>query len=161
MCTSKKLLHVHFKETIACVLKKTTARLLPRNYCMCTLKKLLHVYCKKNYCMCTSKKLLHVHFKETTACVLQKTSVRVLQINYCMCTSKKLLHAYAWTQASAAVSMRSSLFWDIAQHRLVVTYRRFGATYRSHPQGSSSPFFLDSLTLEDGTDTLPRSVVGN
>jgi len=28
--------------------------------------------------------------------------------------------------------MRSSFFWDVTQHRLVVSYRRFGKTYRSH-----------------------------
>jgi len=35
--------------------------------------------------------------------------------------------------------LRSSLFWDATQRRLVVTYRRFGTTYRSHLQGSGSP----------------------
>ena len=35
--------------------------------------------------------------------------------------------------------MRSSLFWDDTDRRLVVSYRRFGTTYRSHRRGSSSP----------------------
>jgi len=30
---------------------------------------------------------------------------------------------------------RSSLLWDVRQCRLVVGYRRFGKTYRSHLQG--------------------------
>ena len=34
---------------------------------------------------------------------------------------------------------RSSPFWEVTQRRLVVIYRRFGTTYRSHLQGSSSP----------------------
>jgi hypothetical protein len=32
--------------------------------------------------------------------------------------------------------MRSALFWDITQHRVVVLYRRFGRTYRAHLQGT-------------------------
>jgi hypothetical protein len=36
------------------------------------------------------------------------------------------------------ICMRSVLFWDSTQFRMVVSYRRFGKTYRSHLQGSSS-----------------------
>ena len=35
--------------------------------------------------------------------------------------------------------MRSAPFCDFTQRRMVVCYRRFGTTYRSHLQGSSSP----------------------
>jgi hypothetical protein len=35
-------------------------------------------------------------------------------------------------QASAAMSMRSSFFWDITQRRVVVVCRRFVTTFRSH-----------------------------
>jgi hypothetical protein len=34
--------------------------------------------------------------------------------------------------------VRSSLFWDVTHRRVVVNYRRFGTTYRSHLQGSSN-----------------------
>jgi hypothetical protein len=34
--------------------------------------------------------------------------------------------------------LRSALFWDITQCRMLVSYRCFGATYRSYLQGSSS-----------------------
>ena len=34
--------------------------------------------------------------------------------------------------------MRSLLFWDVTQRRLVIIYRRFGTTYLSRLQGSSS-----------------------
>jgi hypothetical protein len=34
--------------------------------------------------------------------------------------------------------MRFSLFWDVAQRRLVINYRRFGTTKRSFLQGPSS-----------------------
>jgi hypothetical protein len=34
---------------------------------------------------------------------------------------------------------RSSIFWDVTQRRFVVICRRFGTSYRSHIQGSSSP----------------------
>jgi hypothetical protein len=40
---------------------------------------------------------------------------------------------------------------------MVILYRRFGTTYRSHLQGSRIPS-LDFLALEDGTDTLSRNV---
>jgi hypothetical protein len=42
-------------------------------------------------------------------------------------------------QASAALWMRYSLFWEFTQRRLVVRYRRFGTTYRPHLAGSSIP----------------------
>jgi hypothetical protein len=42
-------------------------------------------------------------------------------------------------QAFAAVEMRSALFSDITQRRMVVYYRRFGTTYRYRLQESSSP----------------------
>ena len=32
-----------------------------------------------------------------------------------------------------------SLFWDVTQRRLVVSYPSFGTTYRSHLQGSNRP----------------------
>jgi hypothetical protein len=35
--------------------------------------------------------------------------------------------------------MRSALFWDITQRRVVIVYRRFGTIYLSHLQGSRSP----------------------
>jgi hypothetical protein len=35
--------------------------------------------------------------------------------------------------------MKSAFFWDITQRRMVIRYRRFGATYRSHLQGLKSP----------------------
>jgi hypothetical protein len=54
--------------------------------------------------------------------------------------------------------MRSLLFWDVTQPRLVVSYRRFGTPSRSHILGSSSPRGMDSLTVKDGTDRLSRKV---
>jgi hypothetical protein len=52
------------------------------------------------------------------------------------------------------------------QRRVVILYRRFGTTYRSHLKGSRSSRrvlvqelpFLEFLTLEDGTYTLSRNV---
>jgi hypothetical protein len=46
------------------------------------------------------------------------------------------------------------LLWDIMHRRVVILYRRFRTTYRSHLDGSRSPRRKDFLTLEDGTDTL-------
>ena len=36
-------------------------------------------------------------------------------------------------------TLRSALFWNITLRRLVISYRRFGKTCRSHLQGSRSP----------------------
>jgi len=33
----------------------------------------------------------------------------------------------------------SLIFWDATQRRIVVNYRRFGTTFRSHLRGSSRP----------------------
>jgi hypothetical protein len=38
-----------------------------------------------------------------------------------------------WFQASAAKQMRTALFWAITQRLVVISDRRFGATYRYHP----------------------------
>jgi hypothetical protein len=42
------------------------------------------------------------------------------------------------TNNSHKLSVRSSLFWDCTQRRLLISYRRFGLSYRSHLQRSSS-----------------------
>jgi len=34
--------------------------------------------------------------------------------------------------------MKPATFWNLMQHRLLVCYRCFGRTYRSHFRGSSS-----------------------
>jgi hypothetical protein len=48
------------------------------------------------------------------------------------------------------------------RRRMVVSDRRFGTTCRPRPEGSSSlAFFLDCLTLEDGTGRLFRNVGKN
>jgi len=69
----------------------------------------------------------------------------------------------AWFHASAAKYLKSALFWDITQYRVVIPYRLFGTTYRSHLQVSRNPrrnsdFLLGFLTLEDGTNMLSRNV---
>ena len=67
--------------------------------------------------------------------------------------------------------MPHSLFWDVTRRRLVVIYRCFGTTYRSHLQGSSSPrtvnlhwvTFQNNKALSLGTHctgSLVGSVVG-
>jgi hypothetical protein len=47
------------------------------------------------------------------------------------------------------LSLRYAFFRDIPQRRVVIPYRRFRTTYRSHPS---------NLTLEDGTDRLSLNV---
>ena len=48
--------------------------------------------------------------------------------------------------------VRSSLFWDITQSKLVVSYRRFGTIYRV-----PSSRVKQSKKNEDGTDSLSRN----
>jgi hypothetical protein len=48
-------------------------------------------------------------------------------------------------QASATILMRTALFWDITRHRVVIIYRRFGTTYRTHLQGSRCPMTITTL----------------
>ena len=43
---------------------------------------------------------------------------------------------HAWFHASAGMCVTSALCWDITQRQVVVRYRRFGTTYRSHLHGS-------------------------
>jgi hypothetical protein len=50
----------------------------------------------------------------------------------------------AWLQVSATVLMRYQLFWDFTQRRMVISYRRFRTTYRSHLQRSSTGVCLPS-----------------
>jgi hypothetical protein len=52
---------------------------------------------------------------------------------------KELKIKFTSFQASAAMLMKYALFWDIAQSRVAIPYRRFGTTYRSHLQGSRNP----------------------
>ena len=61
--------------------------------------------------------------------------------------------------------LKSSLFWDCTQRRLVVCYRRFGTTCPYHLQGSSSPMNPTTTNLrcvksqkrEDGIHTAAES----
>jgi hypothetical protein len=57
-----------------------------------------------------------------------------------------------WFQASAAMLMRSALFWGITRRRVLIVYGRFGTKYLSHLHRSRV------LIREDGTDTLFRNV---
>jgi hypothetical protein len=46
----------------------------------------------------------------------------------------KEIHEFGETQLG--LLMRSALFWDITRCRVVIVYRCFGKTYRSHLHGS-------------------------
>jgi len=62
----------------------------------------------------------------------------------------------AWFQISAAMWMRSSPFWDIMQHGLVVSYWHFGTTYKLIFKGQAV-----CLTLEDGPLGCSKTLVTN
>ena len=54
------------------------------------------------------------------------------------------------------LSMRSALFWDITHRRVVILYRRFGTTYRSHLQRSRSQRRKWRMISRVGRFFLPR-----
>jgi hypothetical protein len=51
---------------------------------------------------------------------------------------------------------KSALSWDITQRRVVILYRRFATTYRSHLQGSRNLKRRRKTT--GGTDTVSRNL---
>jgi hypothetical protein len=78
-----------------------------------------------------------------------------LNISYCIalcfCNIRWQLHAF----------LRSALFWDITQRRVVILYRRFGTIYRPHLQESRSTeeiLSLGFLTLENGNERISWNV---
>ena len=73
---------------------------------------------------------------------------RSLQQYYCV-----------WFEASAAIWVRYALFGDFVQRKIVVSYRRFGTTYRSPLQGSSSSLTIWPLKI--GSIGCPETSVRN
>jgi hypothetical protein len=55
-----------------------------------------------------------------------------------------------WFQASAAMFMKSAVFWGIMRRRVVIFYRRFGITYRSHPHGSRVRVGKKAYNIDSG-----------
>jgi hypothetical protein len=51
--------------------------------------------------------------------------------------------------------LRSALLWVTTQPTVVISYRRFGTTYRSHLNGLEDG---TRMTVEDGIGRLPRNV---
>ena len=54
--------------------------------------------------------------------------------------------------------MRSALFWDITRCRVVIVYRRFGKTYRSHLHGSWVRVVRCRETSVNNYHTTPRNI---
>jgi len=64
---------------------------------------------------------------------------------------------FVWFRASTEKYPRTALFWDITQRVVVDSYRRFGTTYRSHPQGpriNSKAVFVHAWTGPEGSRRL-------
>jgi len=77
----------------------------------------------------------------------------------CSNTHKNTKYMYfARFQTSTMVYLRSSLFWDVTQHTLVIGYLCCRTAYQSHLQGSSIPSSPVFLTLEDGMDRLSQNI---
>jgi len=56
-------------------------------------------------------------------------------------SSIRLLCLFGLGANGEAQEMRTALFWVITQWPVVISYWRFGATHRSHPQGSRIQIF--------------------
>ena len=54
---------------------------------------------------------------------------------------------------------KCALFWGVTQRREVILYRRFGTTYRSHIQGSRSPWRKEKGKLESSCTRIDLSFI--
>ena len=77
-----------------------------------------------------------------------------------VCSCYRRTAGNARFQASAAVWTSPALFSDSTQRRLIVSYGRFGTTYRTHHQGSSSETNAARL-LKMGSIGCPETSVRN
>ena len=93
-----------------------------------------------------SNTLLYYGFKQhkRRLCLKQVFVVIVTDV-----ARRQAVQNYARSQPSAEAELNSSVFW-VLRRRKVAWNRRFGITYYSHLNGQAV-FFLDSLTLENGT----------
>jgi len=123
---------------------------------------------KKGHELCESSREHTCHMSEgkctySFACACTRTSallvwVYVFADSY-NCDFEKLPLVATRTpffdsECGENLEMRTALFWVIiAQQVVVISNRRFGKTFRSHPQ----EFFFGFLNLEDGTDRLSRN----
>jgi hypothetical protein len=73
----------------------------------------------------------------TTQCQILLTSKTILECTHLTYkvsfqSLREVNSIWIWFQASAALFVTSALFWGVTQRRMVILYRRFGTTYRSH-----------------------------
>ena len=47
-------------------------------------------------------------------------------------------------------AVKSAVFWGITRLRVVIVYRRFGTTYRSHPHGSRVRVGKKAYNIDSG-----------
>ena len=90
----------------------------------------------------------NTHYVYDNAVSVDGMIVTVLRTNFTIRIQdyqNDVMYSSLWISSeSRDSSMRSALFCDITQRWVVVLYRRFGTTYRSHLQRSRSPFgFLE------------------
>jgi hypothetical protein len=114
----------------------------------------------------TLPQMLHINLPSeagTTGCSTQRIH-RITHHNQQTSTTNNYNFndmACPWFQASATMLMRSALFCDITRHRVVIVYRHFGTTYRSHLQGSGVREEKDSWPLKTRPICCPETSVNN
>ena len=59
------------------------------------------------------------------------TATILLEIKCSLCSNNRKTNDHV-LNFSSLLRLRSALFWDITQHKVVMPYRRFGTTHRSH-----------------------------
>jgi hypothetical protein len=89
----------------------------------------------------------------SSVCNFQKIGLWKFPQNLCQCVRYEVLpfaqrKTGAWFQTFAALSMRSALFWDVTQCRMVICDRCFGTIYWSHFQGLYNSWTTWQLILE-------------
>jgi hypothetical protein len=107
------------------------------------------------------------------AVTYKSCSLPPLQKLFISCTNQNIARSFAtapigrsldWGRggrlwASAGTQTRSALFFNITQRIVGISYRRFGAPYRSHIQGQEIQEHI--LTLEDGNKNCLYASVRN
>jgi len=76
---------------------------------------------------CTDLKIL---FPKSFAPIAQ--SVHIFTLFPPLSNLSQIWNYHAWFHASSAKQNSTALFWVITQRVVVISYRRFGTTYRSH-----------------------------
>jgi hypothetical protein len=100
--------------------------------------------CRSNYGFVSPRFLMRVEQTESRTAISKKCGkLQALRYtsdnrNYVRKErhSRLIRSTFGSVQFETSGTFRPALFWDVTQRRVVILYRHFGTTYRSHLQGS-------------------------